>query len=69
MGGEGAIPPETGLFYPYVNEVLASKFGAYVIEPEHRFYGESLPVDKAALSPEEWNNELKVKVGEIIDKY
>lgn len=44
MGGEGAIEPETGLFYPYINEVLASEYGAYVVEPEHRFYGESTPV-------------------------
>ena len=40
MGGEGAIPPSTGLFYPYVNDVLSEEFGAYVLEPEHRFYGE-----------------------------
>ncbi|GMH91645.1 hypothetical protein TrVE_jg10783 [Triparma verrucosa] len=47
MGGEGAIEPSTGLFYPFINEVLASKFGAYVIQPEHRFYGESIPVVNA----------------------
>ncbi|GMH77670.1 hypothetical protein TrLO_g15817 [Triparma laevis f. longispina] len=54
MGGEGTIEPSTGLFYPYINEVLASKFGAYVIEPEHRFYGESLPVVNAT------NDDLKL---------
>ena len=43
MGGEGAIPPSTGFFYPWVVDVLAPKFGALVLEPEHRFYGASLP--------------------------
>jgi pimeloyl-ACP methyl ester carboxylesterase len=43
MGGEGPIPPETGLFYPFVTQVLAKQFGALVIEPEHRYYGTSLP--------------------------
>mmetsp|Transcript_8716 Transcript_8716/g.17994 ORF Transcript_8716/g.17994 Transcript_8716/m.17994 type:complete len:491 (-) Transcript_8716:51-1523(-) len=54
MGGEGAIEPSTGLFYPFINEVLASKFHAYVVEPEHRFYGESLPVPNAT------NSDLKL---------
>lgn len=43
LGGEGAVPPSTGIFYPYVTDVLATRFNALVIEPEHRFYGESLP--------------------------
>mmetsp|Transcript_13966 Transcript_13966/g.33834 ORF Transcript_13966/g.33834 Transcript_13966/m.33834 type:complete len:500 (+) Transcript_13966:63-1562(+) len=43
MGGEGGIAPSTGIFYPWVGTVLAKTFGALVIEPEHRFYGESLP--------------------------
>ena len=43
MGGEGAIPPSTGFFYPWIVDVLAPRFRALVIEPEHRFYGESLP--------------------------
>ena len=34
MGGEGAIPPSTGFFYPFVIDVLAPKFGALVVEPE-----------------------------------
>jgi pimeloyl-ACP methyl ester carboxylesterase len=43
VGGEGAIPPSTGIFYPWVTDVLAPRFKALVIEPEHRFYGESQP--------------------------
>ena len=43
VGGEGAIPPSTGFFYPWVTDVLAPHFKALVVEPEHRFYGESLP--------------------------
>ncbi|CAE8660638.1 unnamed protein product, partial [Polarella glacialis] len=43
MGGEGGIPPEVGFYYPWVVEVLAKKFQALVLEPEHRFYGASLP--------------------------
>ena len=48
MGGEGAIPPSTGFFYPWIVNVLAPKFGALVLEPEHRFYGESLPFGNAS---------------------
>lgn len=43
IGGEGAVPPEEGIFYPFVTDVLAKRFSALVIEPEHRFYGTSLP--------------------------
>lgn len=43
LGGEGAIEPSTGLFYPFVTDRLAKAFGAFVLEPEHRFYGESQP--------------------------
>jgi hypothetical protein len=53
MGGEGAIEPTTGFFYPYVASVLAARLGALVIEPEHRFFGASVPVapyDTANLS-------------------
>jgi len=42
MGGEGAIEPSTGIFYPSI-VVLAARLGAAVIEPEHRFFGASLP--------------------------
>ena len=44
MGGEGAIEPSTGLYYPFVAEHLAKEFGAQVLQPEHRFYGESQPL-------------------------
>jgi hypothetical protein len=44
LGGEGAIEPETGLFYPFVTHHLAKSLGAYVLQPEHRFYGSSQPV-------------------------
>lgn len=46
LGGEGNIEPSTGLYYPFVTHHLAKVFGAYVIEPEHRFYGKSYPVSK-----------------------
>jgi len=45
LGGEGAIEPSTGLLYPFVTEHLAKQFGAFVLQPEHRFYGASQPVD------------------------
>jgi pimeloyl-ACP methyl ester carboxylesterase len=48
VGGEGAIPPSVGLFYPYVVDVLAPMMGALVVEPEHRFYGNSTP-DRTSL--------------------
>jgi pimeloyl-ACP methyl ester carboxylesterase len=41
LGGEG---PAHGLFYPFINEHLAKKFKAYVLQPEHRFYGKSQPI-------------------------
>lgn len=46
MGGEGAIKPSTGLYYPFVVDHLAKDFGAHVVQPEHRFYGESQPLGK-----------------------
>jgi pimeloyl-ACP methyl ester carboxylesterase len=43
VGGEGAVPPSTGIFYPWVAETVAEQLHALVIQPEHRFYGASLP--------------------------
>ena len=42
LGGEGAIPPTTGIYYPSV-VALAARLKALVIEPEHRFFGTSNP--------------------------
>ena len=41
VGGEG---PMTRLLYPFINDHLAKTFSAYVLQAEHRFYGESQPV-------------------------
>lgn len=43
MGGEGAISPDTGIYYPYAGVVFAERVGGAVIEPEHRYFGTSLP--------------------------
>lgn len=42
VGGEGPIDPP--MLYQFVHDGLAEEFGAFVLEPEHRFYGESFPV-------------------------
>ncbi|KAL7512616.1 hypothetical protein ACHAXN_009647 [Cyclotella atomus] len=42
VGGEGAL--DTGMLYPFVTEHLAPRFGAAVIEIEHRFYGPYRPI-------------------------
>jgi pimeloyl-ACP methyl ester carboxylesterase len=47
MGGEGAILPSTGIFYPWVGVDLAERFRALIVEPEHRFYGTSNPAGPA----------------------
>ncbi|CAB9517794.1 Lysosomal Pro-X carboxypeptidase [Seminavis robusta] len=44
LGGEGHIPPEVGIKYPFVSDHLAKNFGAFVVQPEHRFYGFSQPL-------------------------
>lgn len=42
MGGEG---PAFGLFYPFVHDRIAEEYNAYVVLPEHRFYGSSQPIE------------------------
>jgi len=41
IGGESTLER---MLYPFINDHLAKKFKAFVIEPEHRFYGQSQPV-------------------------
>ena len=41
IGGEGEL---TSILYPFVSEHLAKRFEAYVLQPEHRFYGASQPL-------------------------
>jgi hypothetical protein len=55
MGGEGAIEPSTGIYYPFVANYLAKKFNAYVLQPEHRFYGMSQPLESVTpTSSDQW---------------
>jgi Serine carboxypeptidase S28 len=42
LGGEDAL--DLPMLYPFVHEGIASKFSAFVVSPEHRFYGKSQPV-------------------------
>lgn len=43
VGGE--CGNDAGFFYPFVEEHLASKFGAFCLHPEHRFYGPFRPTN------------------------
>jgi hypothetical protein len=51
IGGEGAVPPSEGVFYPWVGTELAMRFRALVVQPEHRFYGTSNPAGPAPFGP------------------
>eukprot|EP00578_Thalassiosira_sp_NH16_P018237 CAMPEP_0181114028 /NCGR_PEP_ID=MMETSP1071-20121207/20659_1 /TAXON_ID=35127 /ORGANISM="Thalassiosira sp., Strain NH16" /LENGTH=589 /DNA_ID=CAMNT_0023198099 /DNA_START=33 /DNA_END=1802 /DNA_ORIENTATION=- len=42
VGGEGAL--NNGMLYPFVTQHLAKRFGAAVVQPEHRFYGPYQPI-------------------------
>lgn len=42
MGGEDEL--DLPLLYPFVHEGLAKEFGAFILSPEHRFYGQSQPL-------------------------
>lgn len=44
LGGEDSL--DLPMLYPFVHHGLAQKFGAFVLSPEHRFYGKSQPVNK-----------------------
>ena len=44
LGGEGALEPDRGIMYSVVAERFAKTMGAFVLSPEHRFYGASQPV-------------------------
>ena len=48
VGGEGAL--DDGMFYPFVDTFLAERWGALVLHPEHRFYGQSQPVDPSVVT-------------------
>jgi len=48
VGGEGVL--DHGMLYPFVTEVLAKKFGAAVLQIEHRFYGPYMPVQNATIA-------------------
>jgi len=51
MGGEGAIEPNFGIYYPFVADHLAKQHGAFVLQPEHRFYGQSQPLQGKIPTP------------------
>lgn len=42
VGGEGA--DNHGFLYPFVTQDLAKRYGAAVVQPEHRFYGPYPPI-------------------------
>lgn len=41
LGGEDELDQ---ILYPFISDTLGRRFGAYTVNPEHRFYGESQPV-------------------------
>lgn len=50
LGGESVIEPSTGLIYPFITDHLAKYFGAFVLQPEHRFYGRSQPIPRSDIA-------------------
>ena len=54
LGGEGGISPETGIMYPFVADHLAKTFGGFVLQPEHRFYGKSQPLQRTQNKQEDY---------------
>jgi len=73
IGGEGGN--EIGFFYPFIDKVLAKKFGAFCLHPEHRFYGRFRPVENATaeqlaqlLTPEQaMMDMIEVRVMRLLD--
>ncbi len=63
LGGEGEISPKTGIFYPFVADHLAKAFGGFVLQPEHRFYGKSQPLEGLNFKNEETNDNDKNRHG------
>lgn len=47
MGGEGSLDPP--MLYQFVHDGLAEEFGAFVLSPEHRFYGQSRPIENPSV--------------------
>jgi Serine carboxypeptidase S28 len=52
MGGEGPIEPQNSLHYPFVTDRLAPLFRAFLLHPEHRFYGASQPISSEEILDE-----------------
>jgi hypothetical protein len=46
LGGEGALEASHGIMYSVVAERYAAALGAFIVSPEHRFYGTSLPIPR-----------------------
>lgn len=47
IGGEG--PNDVGMFYDFIKDSLAQTFRAFVLHPEHRFYGISQPIEDPSI--------------------
>ena len=56
MGGEAELT--LPMLYPFVHDGLANEFGAFVISPEHRFYGKSQPVESGYPTVQEMSDYL-----------
>ena len=59
VGGEEGN--DDGFFYPFIEGHLAEQFGAFVIHPEHRFYGISQPVDPSVATTNDLKSYFTVK--------
>lgn len=67
LGGEGGIPPERGIAYPFVGDHLAKTFGAFVLQPEHRFYGKSQPLENHTSAAEDPRAEVFTPIQALHD--